>query len=52
MTLQNLLGTAVPIIQAPMAGVQDSTLTIAVSNAGGLGSVSYTHLSEVEPLSH
>ena len=30
MTLQNLLGTAVPIIQAPMAGVQDSTLTLSL----------------------
>ena len=28
-----------PIIQAPMAGVQDSKLTIAVSQAGGLGSL-------------
>ncbi|MBL0940905.1 MAG: nitronate monooxygenase [Gemmatimonadaceae bacterium] len=34
-----LLGTEYPIIQAPMAGVQDSALAIAVSNAGGLGSV-------------
>ena len=38
-TLQQLLGTGLPIIQAPMAGVQDSALTIAVSNAGGLGSL-------------
>ncbi|MFT4929220.1 MAG: nitronate monooxygenase [Phenylobacterium sp.] len=28
-----------PIIQAPMAGVQDSALAIAVSSAGGLGSL-------------
>ena len=28
-----------PIIQAPMAGVQGSALAIAVSNAGGLGSL-------------
>jgi len=34
-----LLGTELPIIQAPMAGVQGSTLAIAVSNAGGLGSL-------------
>ena len=33
------LGTQFPIIQAPMAGVQDSALAIAVSNAGGLGSL-------------
>jgi nitronate monooxygenase len=39
MTLQELLGTALPIIQAPMAGVQDSALAVAVSNAGGLGSL-------------
>lgn len=38
-TLQRLLGIDLPIIQAPMAGVQDSALAIAVSNAGGLGSL-------------
>ncbi len=39
MTLQALLGTALPIIQAPMAGVQGTALTVAVSSAGGLGSL-------------
>lgn len=39
MTLQQLLGIQLPLIQAPMAGVQNSALTIAVSNAGGLGSL-------------
>ena len=39
MTLQQLLGIDFPIIQAPMAGVQGSALAIAVSNAGGLGSL-------------
>ena len=39
MILQELFGIALPIIQAPMAGVQGSTLTVAVSNAGGLGSL-------------
>lgn len=39
MTLKKLLGIELPIIQAPMAGVQDSRLAIAVSNAGGLGSL-------------
>jgi nitronate monooxygenase len=39
MTLQQLFGIELPIIQAPMAGVQGSALTIAVSNAGGLGSL-------------
>lgn len=33
------LGLESPIIQAPMAGVQDSALCIAVSRAGGLGSL-------------
>jgi nitronate monooxygenase len=39
MTLQKLLGIEHPIIQAPMAGSQDGALAIAVSNAGGLGSL-------------
>ncbi len=39
MTLQRLLGIELPIIQAPMAGVQVSALAVAVSNAGGLGSL-------------
>jgi nitronate monooxygenase len=39
MNLQTLLGVELPIIQAPMAGVQGSALAIAVSNAGGLGSL-------------
>jgi len=38
-TLQELLGISLPVIQAPMAGVQGSALAIAVSNAGGLGSL-------------
>lgn len=39
MTLQKLIGIELPIIQAPMAGVQGSALAVAVSNAGGLGSL-------------
>src|SRR5213083_2053718 len=39
MTLQQLLETELPIIQAPMAGMQGSALAIAVCNAGGLGSL-------------
>lgn len=39
MTLQQLLGIPLPIVQAPMAGVQGSALAVAVSNAGGLGSL-------------
>ena len=39
MTLQDLLGIELPVIQAPMAGSQGSALAVAVSNAGGLGSL-------------
>jgi nitronate monooxygenase len=39
MDLQEILGTELPIIQAPMAGVQGAALAVAVSNAGGLGSL-------------
>lgn len=39
------LGTRLPLIQAPMAGVQDARLAIAVSNAGGLGSLPAAMLS-------
>jgi nitronate monooxygenase len=38
-TLLALLGTEFPLIQAPMAGVQGAALAIAVSDAGGLGSL-------------
>ena len=38
MHLQDLLGIELPIIQAPMAGVQGSELVVAVCEAGGLGS--------------
>ena len=38
-SLESLFGTRLPIVQAPMAGVQTSALTIAVSGAGGLGSL-------------
>jgi nitronate monooxygenase len=44
-TLQSLLGIELPIIQAPMAGVQGSALALAVSNAGGLGSLPCAMLS-------
>lgn len=39
LTLQELLNIDLPVIQAPMAGVQGSALAVAVSNAGGLGSL-------------
>ncbi len=45
MTLQQLLGIELPIIQAPMAGVQGSALAVAVSNAGGLGSLPCARLT-------
>jgi nitronate monooxygenase len=38
-TLTELLGIELPIVQAPMAGAQGSAMAIAVSNAGGLGSL-------------
>jgi nitronate monooxygenase len=44
-TFRQLLGIELPIIQAPMAGVQGSDLAIAVSNAGGLGSLPCAMLS-------
>ena len=43
--LQTLLGIEQPLIQAPMAGAQGSALAIAVSNAGGLGSLPCAMLS-------
>ncbi|HXP65382.1 MAG TPA: nitronate monooxygenase [Steroidobacteraceae bacterium] len=45
MTMQELLGVELPIIQAPMAGWQGSELAVAVSNAGGLGSLPCALLS-------
>lgn len=45
MTLQKFFGIELPIVQAPMAGVQGSALAVAVSNAGGLGSLPCAMLS-------
>ena len=45
MSLRALFGVELPIIQAPMAGVQGSALAVAVSNAGGLGSLPCAMLS-------
>jgi len=39
MNIQKMLDIELPIIQAPMAGVQDHALAVAVSSAGGLGSL-------------
>lgn len=38
-TIATLFGTRLPIVQAPMAGVQGAALAAAVSNAGALGSL-------------
>src|SRR5690349_4340700 len=38
-TAHDLLGTTLPVIQAPMAGTQGSALAIATCNGGGLGSL-------------
>jgi nitronate monooxygenase len=43
--LRRLVDIELPIIQAPMAGVQGSALALAVSNAGGLGSLPCAMLS-------
>jgi nitronate monooxygenase len=37
--LLDVLGTELPILQAPMAGVQDAALAIAVGSAGALGAI-------------
>lgn len=42
------LGIRYPIIQAPMAGVQDCALALSVSAAGGLGSVPAAMLGPAE----
>jgi len=39
MTLQDLLGVDLPVIQAPMAGAHVGALAIAVGQAGALGSL-------------
>ena len=44
-SLTDLLGIELPIVQAPMAGAQGSAMTIAVSEAGGLGSLPCAMLS-------
>ena len=43
--LTALIGTELPLIQAPMAGVQGSPLALAVSQAGALGSLPCAMLS-------
>jgi nitronate monooxygenase len=45
MPLRSLFGTELPLVQAPMAGVQGGRLAAAVSNAGALGSLPAALLS-------
>ncbi|MBS0356057.1 MAG: nitronate monooxygenase [Proteobacteria bacterium] len=45
MSITELFGITLPVIQAPLAGVQGSALAIAVSEAGGLGSLPCAMLS-------
>ena len=47
MSLQELLGSELPLIQAPMAGSQDHRLAAAVCQAGGLGSIPCAMLTPV-----
>jgi nitronate monooxygenase len=44
-SLKQLFGIELPVIQAPMAGVQGSALAVAVCNAGALGSLPCAMLS-------
>ena len=44
--LINLLGIEHPIIQAPMGGASTPALAIAVSNAGGLGGLGCSFMSD------
>jgi nitronate monooxygenase len=44
----SFLASEFPVIQAPMAGVQGSALAVAVSNAGGLGSLPCALLTPLE----
>ncbi len=46
--LIDLLGIEHPILQAPMAGEATPALAAAVSNAGGLGGVGCSYMSEAE----
>lgn len=48
MSITTLFNTKHPLIQAPMAGVQGSALAIAVTRAGGLGSLPCAMLSSAQ----
>ncbi|NUS37439.1 MAG: 2-nitropropane dioxygenase, partial [Lysobacter sp.] len=38
-SITDLFGLSLPVVQAPMAGVQGASLALAVAQAGGLGSL-------------
>jgi len=44
--IQDLFGIDLPIIQGPMAGVGTPQMAIAVSEAGGLGSLACAQLTQ------
>ena len=46
--LLDLIGIEIPVIQAPMAGANGSAMAIAVSEAGGLGSLPCAMLDAAE----
>jgi nitronate monooxygenase len=46
--LRDLFGISLPIIQAPMAGAAFSDMVVAVSEAGGLGSLACAMLTPVQ----
>lgn len=47
--IASLLDAELPVIRAAMTGVQDEALAIAVSEAGGLGSMPCAMLDEARP---
>ena len=51
-SITRLFGIELPIIQAPMAAAQNHHMAIAVSNAGGLGSLACSMISREEITKH
>ncbi len=45
---QDLVGVEIPIIQAPMAGAAFADMAVAVSEAGGLGSLACAMLTPAQ----
>ena len=48
--ITKMLGIKHPIIAAPMGPFYTTDLTIAVSEAGGLGVLSHVGISDVDPV--